>query len=112
MARVVELRREAGQNAAGITAALNQEGFRPPKNPGSFNKPMIYQLLKRRRLIGNERSHDELLGPNEWWLTDLARELQMNDDDKLRRPGVPAAGSTSARRRFKATASCGRTPLK
>ena len=82
MARIVELRR-AGQNAAGITAALNGEGFRPPKNPGSFNKSMIYQLLKRRCLIGNERNHDELLGPSEWWLTDLARELQMNDD-KLR----------------------------
>jgi hypothetical protein len=40
-------------------------------------------LLKRRRLIGNERRHDELLGKNEWWLTDLARELQMSDS-KLR----------------------------
>lgn len=82
MARIVELR-QAGNDAAGIAAALNQEGFRPPKHPGSFNKPMIYQLLKRRGLIGNERSHDELLGPKEWWLTDLARELQMSDD-KLR----------------------------
>ena len=53
-----------------------KEGFRPPKQPGSFNKPMIYQLLKRRGLIGNERSHDELLGQDEWWLTDLARELK------------------------------------
>jgi DNA invertase Pin-like site-specific DNA recombinase len=82
LARVVELR-QSGHDAAGIATILNQEGFRPPKQPGSFNKPMIYQLLKRRGLIGNERSHDELLGPNEWWLTDLARELQMGDD-KLR----------------------------
>jgi DNA invertase Pin-like site-specific DNA recombinase len=82
LARVVELR-QAGQDAAGIAATLNDEGFRPPKHPGSFNKPMIYQLLKRRGLIGNERSHDELLGSNEWWLTDLARELQMSDE-KLR----------------------------
>ena len=82
MARVVELR-QSGQDAEAIAAALNREGFRPPKNPGSFNKPMIYQLLKRRRLIGNERRHDELLGKNEWWLTDLARELQMSDS-KLR----------------------------
>lgn len=82
MARLVELR-QRGHDAAGIAAALNAEGFRPPKHPGLFNKPMIYQLLKRRGLIGNERSHDELLGPNEWWLTDLARELQMSDD-KLR----------------------------
>ena len=34
-------------------------------------------------MIGNERSHDELLKPKEWWLTDLARELQMSDS-KLR----------------------------
>ena len=34
--------------------------------------------LKRRGLIGNERSHDELLGRHEWWLTDLARALQMS----------------------------------
>ncbi len=78
MARVVELR-QAGHDAEAIAATLNQEGFRPPKHPGTFNKPMIYQLLKRRGLIGNERSHDELLGANEWWLTDLARELQMSD---------------------------------
>lgn len=82
LARIVTLR-EAGHGAAAIAQALNQEGFRPPKQPGSFNKPMIYQLLKRRGLIGNERRHDELLGPNEWWLTDLARELHMRDD-KLR----------------------------
>jgi hypothetical protein len=35
-------------------------------------------LLKRRGLIGNERSHNELLGQHEWWLTDLARELRMS----------------------------------
>jgi DNA invertase Pin-like site-specific DNA recombinase len=82
MGRIIELR-EAGHNAEQIADTLNQEGFRPPKQPGSFNKPMIYQLLKRRGLIGNERSHDELLGPDEWWLTDLSRELKMGCD-KLR----------------------------
>lgn len=82
MARVVELR-QSGHDADEIATVLNQEGFRPPKHPGSFNKPMIYQLLKRRRLIGNERRHDKLLGKNESWLTDLARELQMSDS-KLR----------------------------
>jgi DNA invertase Pin-like site-specific DNA recombinase len=82
MDRIAELR-DAGKNAEQIADCLNQEGFRPPKQPGSFNKPMIYQLLKRRGLIGNERSHDELLGKDEWWLTDLSRELQMSCD-KLR----------------------------
>ena len=82
MTRIVELR-DAGMNAKQIANALNQEGFRPRKHPGSFTKPMIYELLKRRGLIGNERSHDELRGDNEWWLTDLARELRMSDS-KLR----------------------------
>lgn len=82
MARIVALR-QAGHNAEQIADVLNQEGFRPPKRPGSFNQPMVYQLLKRRGLTGTERSHDELLGEDEWWLTDLARELQMSDG-KLR----------------------------
>jgi DNA invertase Pin-like site-specific DNA recombinase len=77
MDRVVQLR-EAGHAAPQIAERLNAEGFYPPKRSGQFTVPVIYQLLKRRALIGNERSHDELLGENEWWLTDLARELEMS----------------------------------
>lgn len=75
--RVAELR-EAGRTAAEIAATLNTEGFHPPKANGQFTKPIVYQLLKRRALIGNERAHNELLGEHEWWLTDLARELKMS----------------------------------
>jgi DNA invertase Pin-like site-specific DNA recombinase len=77
MNRVKELR-EAGQTAPQIAEALNAEGFYPPKRRGAFTTPVVHQLLKRRGLIGNERSHNELLGRNEWWLTDLARELKMS----------------------------------
>jgi DNA invertase Pin-like site-specific DNA recombinase len=77
MDRVVELR-QAGHTAPEIAGRLNAEGFHPPKRRGRFTTPVIYQLLKRRALIGNERSHDELLGRDEWWLTDLARELAMS----------------------------------
>jgi DNA invertase Pin-like site-specific DNA recombinase len=77
MARVVELR-EAGRTASEIAAALNAEGFYPPKRCGAFTIPVVYQLLKRRGLIGDERSHNELLGRHEWWLTDLARALNMS----------------------------------
>lgn len=77
MNRVVELR-EAGHTAPRIAERLNAEGFYPPKRRGQFTKPVVYQLLKRRALIGNERAHYELLGADEWWLTDLARELQMS----------------------------------
>jgi hypothetical protein len=74
--RVVELR-ESGQTASQIAKSLNSEGFFPPKRTGNFTKPIVYQLLKRRGLIGNERSHDDLVGEHEWWLADLARELKM-----------------------------------
>jgi hypothetical protein len=70
--------RQAGHTAAQIAARLNAEGFYPPKRDGQFTAPVVYQLLKRRALIGNERAHDELLGAHEWWLTDLARQLQMS----------------------------------
>jgi DNA invertase Pin-like site-specific DNA recombinase len=75
--RVAELR-AAGQAAPRIADQLNAEGFHPPKRSGLFTTPVVYQLLKRRGLIGDERGHAELLEPDEWWLTDLARELQMS----------------------------------
>lgn len=77
MGRVVEWR-EAGHTAPEIADALNAEKFYPPKRSGEFTVPVVYQLLKRRALIGDERSHDELLGKNEWWLTDLARKLEIS----------------------------------
>jgi hypothetical protein len=77
MDRVAALR-AAGHVAAAIAEQLNAEGFHPPKRSGVFTTPVIHQLLKRRGLMGNERSHDELLGKHEWWLTDLARALQMS----------------------------------
>jgi DNA invertase Pin-like site-specific DNA recombinase len=77
MDRVMQLR-QAGHTAAQIAERLNAEGFHPPKRSGSFTPPVVYQLLKRRSLIGHERAHDELLGDDEWWLTDLARELKMS----------------------------------
>jgi DNA invertase Pin-like site-specific DNA recombinase len=76
MGRVVELR-HAGHNATEIAVTLNAEGYYPPKRSGVFTAAVVYALLKRRSLIGNERSHDELLGTHEWWLTDLARALKM-----------------------------------
>lgn len=77
MNRVVELR-ERGRVANEIAKILNREGFSPPKRRGEFTSPVVYQLLKRRNMIGRERSHDELLGEHEWWVADLARELQMS----------------------------------
>ena len=82
MSRVDELR-EQGQTASEIAATLNAEGFKPPKRRGEFSSPVVYQLLKRRGLMGNERSHEELRHAGEWWLADLARQLGMSHQ-KLR----------------------------
>ena len=77
LSRVEELR-DAGYVASAIAEQLNTEGFYPPKRRGKFTAPVVYQLLKRRLLIGRERSHDELLTADEWWLADLARQLEMS----------------------------------
>ena len=50
----------------------------PPRQKGGFHKDTVTLLLKRQNLIGVERSHDELLGENEWWLADLASRLEVN----------------------------------
>ena len=42
-----------------------------------------FQLGKPGEIRTVVAVHDELVGPNEWWLTYLARELQMSDS-KLR----------------------------
>jgi hypothetical protein len=75
--RVMQLR-ESGSTAARIAQALNDEGFHPPTRRGPFTTAIVHRLLLRRGLAGNERQHNGLLGGNEWWLTDLARELQMS----------------------------------
>ncbi len=82
MSRVAALR-EQGETTQEIATRINAEGFTPPKQHEGFNARMVEHLLKRGGLIGRERSRDELLGAVEWWLTDLARKLQMSHE-KLR----------------------------
>ena len=76
MNRLGELRR-AGHTAKEIACQLNAEGFHTPRR-GPFTPNVLYPLFLSEGLIGNERSQAEPLGKDEWWLTDLARELKMN----------------------------------
>jgi DNA invertase Pin-like site-specific DNA recombinase len=78
MDRIAALRHE-GHTAAQIADCLNQEGFSPPKRCGAFYPELVHQLLCRRGLA-NERNYDGQLGPYEWWLRDLAREVPMSAD--------------------------------
>ena len=70
--------RDEGYSALATAEQLNAEGFYPPKRRGGFTAMLVYNLLRRLQLIGDERAHDELLGADEWWLTDLASELEMS----------------------------------
>ena len=73
--RVQELR-ASGQTTSQIAEQLNREGFHTPTGRGPIKCPMVNKLLQRRGVITNERANDGLLGKHEWWLSDLADELQ------------------------------------
>jgi DNA invertase Pin-like site-specific DNA recombinase len=79
--RIVELRQQ-GHSSTRIAAKLNEEGYRTPRRRRAFSTDIVRQLLSRQGLTG-ERSDAKQLGPHEWWLLDLARELDMSRD-KLR----------------------------
>lgn len=73
--RAQELR-QSGHTMNQIAEQLNSEGFHSPTCRGRIKAAMVNQLLQRRGTITDERGHDELLGPHEWWLADLADELK------------------------------------
>jgi DNA-binding transcriptional MerR regulator len=79
LARIDALREE-GLSLEQIAAHLNQEGFYPPKRTDRFNGEMLARLLSRRGLHGRRPRamvDGNLLKANEYWLTDLARQLNM-----------------------------------
>jgi Recombinase/Recombinase zinc beta ribbon domain len=78
MARIRELR-AGGQTFAAIAERLNAEGFRPPKGAGRFHKDIV-SLIVRRRTPGYRpppKSDRSALGPDEWFVVDLARKVGM-----------------------------------
>jgi DNA invertase Pin-like site-specific DNA recombinase len=81
VSRIAECRR-AGRSAPQIAADLNREGFRTPRGRGVYTPELVRRLLTRFGLTG-ERARAEQLGPNEWWLPDLADELRVSET-KLR----------------------------
>jgi DNA invertase Pin-like site-specific DNA recombinase len=76
LGRIMALRQE-GQTAAAVAAQLNREGYRTPKGRGEFTEDLIRKLLSRQGLT-EEKIFADRLGPQEWWLGDLARELRMS----------------------------------
>jgi DNA invertase Pin-like site-specific DNA recombinase len=78
LARILELR-DQKRTSAQIADQLNREGFRPPKRRETFNRQMVRTLLSRQ--VRAERCaravENHTLAIDEWWFTDLARELNM-----------------------------------
>lgn len=78
--RVAALR-VAGWTLSQIAAALNAEGFHPPKRSSRFTKGIISRFLRERQARTGTRVRTEpdgqQLRPHEWWLADLASELSM-----------------------------------
>jgi DNA invertase Pin-like site-specific DNA recombinase len=71
--RIGQLHRE-GLHLAQIAARLNDEGFVPPRRRGVFKEATIGSLMRDLGLVG-ELFRDDLVGQDEWWITDLARKL-------------------------------------
>jgi hypothetical protein len=72
-----------GRTAAEIAAVLNDEGYRPLHGKERFNKQMIYDFLRRIGLSALDRGSRlpaEVLGPDEWGVSALARRLAMPAD--------------------------------
>jgi DNA invertase Pin-like site-specific DNA recombinase len=75
MDRIEELRK-AGHTIASICAQLDADGFVPPKRSSRFERVAVAKLMARRGL--KHEKTVEPLGPNEWWLTDLAQHLDLS----------------------------------
>jgi hypothetical protein len=73
--RLVELR-EAGKTADQTADVLNAEGIAPIDPRGHFNREMVRDLLLKLGLRG-EYQDDALLARGEWWIRDLAEDLDV-----------------------------------
>jgi DNA invertase Pin-like site-specific DNA recombinase len=73
--RITQLHHE-GLHLAQIATKLNEEGFVPPRRRGAFTGAGIGSLVRDLGLVG-ELFRDDLVGKDEWWITDLARKLDV-----------------------------------
>lgn len=77
-ARLAELAGK-GLLAPEIAARLNAEGWRPPKRRKDFGASQVQTLILRLGLSKHRARPTSYrrLGKDEWWLSDLAKELDM-----------------------------------
>jgi hypothetical protein len=75
VARIKALHQQ-GKSVPAIAEQLNLEGFTTPSRRTVFSTGTLAPIMKRLRLRG-ELSRSDLLGPDEWWIRDLATELKV-----------------------------------
>jgi DNA invertase Pin-like site-specific DNA recombinase len=78
LARIVQLR-QSGFSLKQTAQQLNREGFAPLRG-SRFSNDMVSRLLVRRGLYlpyGRKRPESVVLAEHEWWLPDLADDLNM-----------------------------------
>jgi len=76
----IEVLRQTGQSVAQIAACLNREGFTPPKRTSQFTAKMITRLLTQHHRQRPGRAvpgQTTALSPQEYWLTEVARQLHI-----------------------------------
>ena len=80
MSRLDTLRAE-GRTLSEIAAQLNAEGFHPPKRSRHFTKAILSRFLRERGVrtgpLPRSITAEQHLQVNEWWLAELAAELEM-----------------------------------
>jgi hypothetical protein len=76
--RLLELR-DTGRTAQEIAAQLNVEGFHTAQRGKQYSTQIVHKLCSRfgRTASPNGQTKGVALKTNEWWLTDLARELSI-----------------------------------
>jgi DNA invertase Pin-like site-specific DNA recombinase len=67
-----------GLDADQIAEHLHHEGYRPPRQAECFSRQAIYGLMQKLGLPPVRTRTRGKLGTHEWWLSDLARSLQMS----------------------------------
>jgi DNA invertase Pin-like site-specific DNA recombinase len=75
--------RDSGLSLAAVAEQLNKDGFVPPKRTDRFTGPMIWRLLspqERRGPRPQSATKAGMLRADEWFLSDLARQLGMPRD--------------------------------
>ena len=82
LARIDELS-DSGLSMSEVAEQLNRDGFRPPKRTPRFTRAMVARLRSQqegRSTRPQSVMAAGMLRKNEWFLKDLARELEMPSD--------------------------------